>query len=176
MSEDMLGYFKVYPDFPKKGINFYDIQSVLEKPDIWRRVIDSLTALVKESGAELVLGIESRGFITGVPVADKLGLPFGMVRKPGKLPGAILTQDYELEYGSDAVQIQKDLITPGMKVAIVDDLLATGGTMKAAGDLVKAAGGNLVLGVCVIELHELSGRDKLGFPFQGLVRAPLDPF
>ena len=172
---DMLPHFKVYPDFPKPGINFYDIQSALAKPDVWNKITDRLCELVKDSSAEIILGTESRGFVTGMPVALKLGLPFGMVRKPGKLPGNVVEQEYALEYGTDKVELQKDLITPGMKVAILDDLMATGGTMKATADLVKKLNGDTVLGACVIELFELKGRDKMDFAFEGLVQAPLEP-
>jgi len=172
---DMLPHFKVYPDFPKPGINFYDIQSALAKPDVWNLISDRLCELVQKSGAEIILGTESRGFITGMPVALKLDLPFGMIRKPGKLPGDVVAQEYALEYGTDKIEMQKDLIKPGMKVALLDDLMATGGTMKASGDLVKKLGGEIVLSACVIELYELKGRAKMDFPFEGLVQAPLKP-
>lgn len=172
---EFLSYFKVYPDFPKSGINFYDIQSVLAKPAVWQRIVNELAEKVKSSGAEIILGMEARGFVTGLPVALELGLPFGMVRKPGKLPGEVVTQEYALEYGTDKIEIQKSLITSGMKVAIVDDLLATGGTMKATSDLVKNLGGDIVLGACVLELFELKGAEKFDFPFKGLIQAPLEP-
>ena len=110
-----------------------------------------------------------------MPVALKLRLPFGMVRKPGKLPGDVVAQEYALEYGTDKIELQKDLIKPGMKVALLDDLLATGGTMKATADLVKSLGGEIVIAACVLELYELKGREKFDFPFEGLVQAPLDP-
>ncbi len=172
---DLLPHFDVYPDFPKPGINFYDIQSALAKPDIWNKITDKLCDLVRESGAEIILGTEARGFVTGMPVALKLDLPFGMVRKPGKLPGDVVAQEYALEYGTDTIELQRNLIKPGMKVAILDDLMATGGTMKASADLVKKLGGEVVLGACVIELFELKGREKMDFSFEGLVQAPLDP-
>ena len=172
---DLLSCFKVYPNFPKTGINFYDVQSALAKPDIWNEIIEKLSECVKASNAEIVLGIEARGFLTGAPVAQKLGLPFGMVRKPGKLPGEVVSQGYALEYGTDAIELQKDLVTSGIRVAIVDDLLATGGTMKATADLVKKLNGEIVIGVCVLELYELKGKDKLDFAFESLVKAPLDP-
>ncbi len=172
---ELLPYFNVYPDFPKPGINFYDIQSALARPNVWNKINDRLCELVRDNGAQIVLGAESRGFVTGVPVALKLGLPFGMIRKPGKLPGEVVKQEYELEYGTDAIELQKGLIKPWMKVAILDDLMATGGTMKASADLVKKLGGEVVLGACVIELYELKGRDKMDFAFEGLVQAPLVP-
>lgn len=172
---DLLAQFDVYPNFPKPGINFYDIQSVLAKPDIWAEITNKLVEIVKNSGAQIIVGTESRGFITGMPVALALGLPFGMVRKPGKLPGEVIAQEYALEYGTDKVEMQKSLISPGMKVALLDDLLATGGTMKASADMVKKLGGEIVIAACVLELYELKGRDKFDFPFEGLIKAPLDP-
>ena len=139
-------------------------------------MIDDLVARVIESQADIVLGIESRGFLTGVPVAQSLNLPFGMVRKKGKLPGKVIGQEYALEYGTDTIEIQENLIQPGMRVAIMDDLLATGGTLRATGDLVRKTGGEISISTCVIELHELGGASKLDFPFEALVQAPLDPF
>ena len=171
-----LDQIDVVPNFPKAGINFYDIQSLLKQPETLSRIIENLAEKSNAAGAEIILGIESRGFLTGVPVAQKLDLPFGMVRKQGKLPGEVVGQEYTLEYGTDTIEIQKSLIQPGMKVAIMDDLLATGGTMKATGDLVRKVGGEIVLASCIIELHELGGAGKLDFPFNALLQAPLDPF
>lgn len=172
---NLLEHIDVVPNFPKDGINFYDVQSLLKKPAVWQALIDDLTARVQKTKPDIILGIESRGFLTGVPVAQILNLPFGMVRKKGKLPGDVIAQDYALEYGTDTIEIQSNLITPGMNVAIMDDLLATGGTMKATGDLVKKAGGHICISTCIIELHELGGRAKLDFPFETLIEAPLDP-
>ena len=172
---NILDHIAVVPNFPKAGINFYDIQSLLTKPDIWARVVAHQAEQAKAAGADIILGIESRGFLTGVPVAHALGLPFCMVRKKGKLPGAVVGQTYDLEYGRDTIEIQKDLITKGMNVVIMDDLLATGGTMKATGDLVRKVGGQVVLASCIIELFELGGRAKLDFPFEAMLQAPLDP-
>lgn len=172
----ILSHIDVVPNFPKDGINFYDIQSLLTQPEIWHNIVDDLIARVIEKEADLIVGIESRGFLTGVPVAQSLNLPFGMVRKKGKLPGDVIGQEYALEYGTDIVEIQKSLIKPGMRVAIMDDLLATGGTLKATGDLIRKAGGEIAISTCVIELHELGGAAKLDFPFEALVQAPLNPF
>ncbi len=173
---DLLEHIDVVPNFPKQGINFYDVQSLLKKPDIWGEITETLCHQVKQANADIILGIESRGFLTGLPVAQALGLPFGMVRKKGKLPGNVIGQTYDLEYGTDTVEIQESLIRPGQRIAIMDDLLATGGTMKATGDLVRKAGGVIVLSSCIVELPELSGREKLDFPFETLLEAPLDPF
>lgn len=171
----LLTHIDVVPNFPKEGINFYDIQSLLKKPTVWGEIIDEICENVEKSGANIILGIESRGFLTGVPVAQKLNLPFGMVRKKGKLPGDVIGQTYDLEYGTDTIEIQTGLINAESKVAILDDLLATGGTMKATGDLIRKAGGKAVYSSCIIELHELSGREKLDFPFEALLQAPLNP-
>ena len=171
----LLKHIEIVPNFPKEGINFYDIQSLLKKPAIWQGVIDDLIERTREQKADIILGIESRGFLTGVPIAQALDLPFGMVRKKGKLPGKLIGIEYELEYGTDRIEIQEDLIGAGSCVAIMDDLLATGGTMKATGDLVRKAGGEVVLSTCIIELFELGGRAKLDFPFEALAQAPLDP-
>lgn len=173
---NILDHIDIVPDFPKPGINFYDIQSLLKKPSVWGDIVDHQAAQARSAQADIILGIESRGFLAGVPVAQALGLPFGMVRKKGKLPGKVIGQTYDLEYGTDTIEIQDNLIRSGMNVVIMDDLLATGGTMKAAGDLVRKVGGNVVLGACIIELHELGGRAKLDFPFEALFKAPLDPF
>ncbi|MDH5722230.1 MAG: adenine phosphoribosyltransferase [Alphaproteobacteria bacterium] len=173
---DLLNHIDIIPDFPKPGINFYDIQSLLKKPEIWVKITDTLADQAKTANADLILGIESRGFLTGLPVAQKLGLPFGMVRKKGKLPGNTIEQSYALEYGTDTIEVQENLIENGMRIAILDDLLATGGTMKATGDLVQKAGGEVVLGACIIELHELGGRDQFNFPLESLFSAPLNPF
>ncbi len=171
----LLKYIDIVPNFPKEGINFYDIQSLLKKPDIWNGVVHDLAKGVKLHNVDIILGIESRGFLTGVPVAQALKLPFGMVRKKGKLPGKLVSQEYSLEYGTDIIEMQEALIGSGTRVAIMDDLLATGGTMKATGDMVKKAGGEVVFSACIIELHELGGREKLDFPFEALLQAPLNP-
>ncbi len=173
---NILEHIAVVPDFPKPGINFYDLQSLLKKPDVWGSVVASLVKQAKKAKPDIILGIESRGFVTGIPVAQELGLPFGMVRKKGKLPGKVIGQEYSLEYGTDTLEVQHGLVEKGMNVVIADDLLATGGTMRATGDLVRKIGGSVGLGLCIIELHELNGRSKLDFPFAELVQAPLDPF
>lgn len=173
---NLLKHIEIVPDFPKPGINFYDIQSLLKKPRIWSEIITGLCEHVQNEGADVILGIESRGFIVGAPVAHELGLPFGMVRKKGKLPGKVIGQEYALEYGTDTIQLQEGLIEPGMRVVILDDLLATGGTMRATADLTRKIGGNVIMGASIIELYELAGRSKLDFPFTALLQAPLDPF
>jgi len=149
------------PDFPKAGILFYDITTLLQDPSGLRAAIDSLTTPFVGQGIEMVVGIESRGFIFGAAVADRLGAGFAPVRKPGKLPSTTMRTSYDLEYGSDALEIHDDAVKSGQRVLIVDDLLATGGTAKAAVDLVGRLGGQVHALAFLIELVGLNGRDKL---------------
>jgi adenine phosphoribosyltransferase len=149
------------PDFPKPGILFYDVTTLLRDPDGFRIAIDSLANPYKNRGIGLVVGIESRGFILGAAVADRIGAGFVPVRKVGKLPSKTVKVSYDLEYGSDSLEMHNDAIEPGQHVLIVDDLLATGGTAKATVDLVKQVGGHVVGVAVLIELLELGGRSKL---------------
>jgi adenine phosphoribosyltransferase len=149
------------PDFPKPGINFYDITTLLQNPAGLRAVIDDLGAAYKGKGIEIVAGIEARGFIFAPAVAYALDAGFVPIRKPKKLPAPTERVEYQLEYGTDVLEIHKDAIVPGQKVLIVDDVLATGGTAKAVAHLVEKLGGNLVGLSFVIELDFLKGRDKL---------------
>ena len=148
-------------DFPKAGILFYDITTLLQDPVGFRLAIDAVTMPFKEQGIELVVGIESRGFILGAAVADRLGAGFALVRKPGKLPSRTSKTTYDLEYGSDSLEIHDDAVREGQSVLIVDDLLATGGTARAASQLVKQLGGRLHALAFLIELVALNGRGKL---------------
>lgn len=149
------------PDFPKPGILFYDITTLLRDPAGFKAAIDSLAAPFAGAGVEIVVGIESRGFILGGPVADRLGAGFCPIRKPGKLPAATLRESFSLEYGTDSIEIHADAIRPGQRVLVVDDVLATGGTAKAAASLVKGLGGTLHGLAFLIELDFLNGREKL---------------
>ena len=149
------------PDFPKPGILFYDITTLLQDPVGFREAIDAVAAPFAGKGIDLVVGIESRGFIFGSAVADRLGAGFAPVRKPGKLPSTTMRTTYELEYGSDTLEIHDDAIKAGQRVLIVDDLLATGGTARAAADLVQRLGGDVRGLAFLIELVALNGRDKL---------------
>lgn len=150
------------PDFPKPGILFKDITPVLEHPAAFQQVVDLLIEDARAKGAETIVGIESRGFLFGVPIALGLQLPFAMARKLGKLPYDRITEEYALEYGTNTVEMHVDAIKPGQKAYIVDDLLATGGTAAAAGRLVTRLGGEVVGFGCLIELSFLSGREALG--------------
>src|SRR4051812_45208345 len=149
------------PDFPKAGILFYDITTLLREPDGFTATIDMLSLPYENQGIDVVVGIESRGFILGAAVAQRLGAGFIPIRKPGKLPAKALKETYDLEYGKDALEIHEDAIVPGQRVLIVDDVLATGGTAAAATQLVKKLGGTLHGLAFLIELSFLDGKSKL---------------
>jgi adenine phosphoribosyltransferase len=149
------------PDFPKAGILFYDVTTLLRDPQGFKLAIDAMSEPYRDAGISLVVGIESRGFILGAAVADRIGAGFVPVRKVGKLPHTTIRVSYDLEYGSDSLEMHSDAVEPGQRVLIVDDLLATGGTARAAVDLARKLGGD-VHGVAVlIELADLRGRDRL---------------
>ena len=150
------------PDFPKPGIRFCDITTLLRDPAGLSDAVQGLAEPFRAERVDLVVGIESRGFILGAPVAERLRAGFVPARKPGKLPAATLRQSYDLEYGSDALEIHEDAIEPGQRVLVVDDLLATGGTACAARDLVRRAGGHIVGIAFLVELTFLDGRERLG--------------
>ena len=152
---------RTVPDFPKPGILFYDITTLLRDPAGFSATIEQLAAPFEGAGIDLVVGIESRGFILGAPVATRLGAGFCPIRKPGKLPVKTIRESFSLEYGSDAIEIHHDGVAPGQTVLIVDDVLATGGTARAAASLVKQLGGRLYALTFLIELDFLKGRDKL---------------
>jgi adenine phosphoribosyltransferase len=149
------------PDFPKAGILFYDITTLLQDPAGFRAAIDGLSMPYKDQGIDIVVGIESRGFIFGSVVADRIGAGFSPVRKPGKLPSKCVSATYDLEYGSDTLEIHEDAVRKGQRVLIVDDLLATGGTARATVDLVKKLGGQIHGLSFLIELVALNGRSRL---------------
>lgn len=149
------------PDFPKPGILFYDITTLLNDPQGFREMVGALATPYKGKGINQVVGIESRGFILGAAVANTLGSGFVPIRKPGKLPSKCQREDYALEYGTDGLEIHEDAVSHGQRVLIVDDVLATGGTAKAAAGLVRRLGAELVGMSFLIELNFLNGRDKL---------------
>ena len=168
---DLENYIRDVPDFPKKGIVFKDITPLLADPEAMREACDRLAEPFAEAGVAKVVGIESRGFLFGPRVAERLGAGCVPVRKPGKLPAETIGQSYELEYGSDGVEMHTDAIAPGEKVLMLDDLLATGGTMAAACRLVRRLGGEIVGVAFVIELCFLHGRDKLAdYDVHALIR------
>jgi adenine phosphoribosyltransferase len=158
------------PDFPKPGILFKDITPVLEHADALQESVDLILADAKAKGADVIVGIESRGFIFGVPISLGLQLPFIMARKLGKLPYDRISEEYALEYGTNTVEMHVDSVKPGQKAYIVDDLLATGGTAAAAARLVERLGGTVCGFGCLIELTFLNGRETLlGYPVLSLI-------
>ena len=159
--EDVKEKIRAVPDFPKKGIIFRDITTGLKDAETLQVMVDYLCDEYKDCKIDYIAGIESRGFIFGMPMAYKLDCGFIPVRKPNKLPAETIKESYDLEYGSDSIEIHADAIEKGANVLVVDDLLATGGTAQAACKLVKKAGGNLVGVAFLIELEALNGRDKL---------------
>jgi adenine phosphoribosyltransferase len=149
------------PDFPKPGIMFKDLTPVFAHGPTFTRLIAELASAFLSVGAEAIAGIEARGFIPGAAVAAELGLGFHLLRKPGKLPSRTVRQSYDLEYGQDALELHEDTVSPGLRLGLVDDLLATGGTMRAALELVRSQGAEVVLVAFVVELGFLGGRKKL---------------
>jgi adenine phosphoribosyltransferase len=157
------------PDFPKPGIYFYDISTLLRHPQAWQETMQQMAEVVGEYRPTLLAGIESRGFLLAAPLALKLGCGFVMLRKRGKLPGAVVGLDYALEYGSDRIEIQADAVEPGARVVIVDDLLATGGTMRAGIQLLRQVGAEVPVAATLIELSFLGGRGRLDVPCVSLL-------
>ena len=161
-ADDLRAKIREVPDFPKPGILFYDITTLLKDPDAFREVIDRMTDQVKDSGVDLVVGMESRGFIFSAPMAYQLHAGFVPVRKLGKLPAETIEVEYDLEYGTATLEIHKDAIQPGQRVLIVDDLLATGGTVQGTIELVQRLGGEIAGLSFMVELTGLHGREELG--------------
>lgn len=157
------------PDFPKPGILFKDITPLLADAAAFSATIDLLEQRAKAHGAEVVVGMESRGFLFGAPLALRLGVPFVPARKPGKLPAEKVRVEYELEYGTDALEMHADAFSEGSKVVVVDDLIATGGTAAATAQLVRKVGGEVAAFLFVIELAFLAGREKLKAPVDSLL-------
>ncbi|MBQ6398520.1 MAG: adenine phosphoribosyltransferase [Clostridia bacterium] len=173
MAKKLEEYVTTIPDFPKPGILFRDITSVLQDADGLQLAVDQLTDLVKGVDFDLVAGPESRGFIFGTPVAYRLHKGFVLVRKKGKLPRETITEKYDLEYGQAEIEIHKDAIKPGQKVVLVDDLIATGGSARAAVNLIERLGGQVVKLIFVMELAGLEGRKKLeGYDVESLIVYP----
>ncbi len=167
---DLKDHIRSIPDFPKPGILFYDISTLLAHADAWQVALGRLAKMVGKYQPDVLAGIESRGFLVAAPLASRLGLGFTMIRKKGKLPGDTIGHDYELEYGTDTIEIQSDAIEKGQRVVILDDLLATGGTMAASIELINKAGAEVVGAACIIELTFLDGRSKLNdIPFDALM-------
>lgn len=153
---------RVIPDFPQAGISFKDITTVLKDPDGLRFSVQEMARHFRNRGVDLIVGVESRGFLIGAPLAYEMGTGFVLVRKPGKLPAESLRVEYEKEYGTDALEIHRDAVEPGQRILLVDDLLATGGTIGAAAQLVEQLGGEIVGFAFMVELAGLNGRERLG--------------
>jgi adenine phosphoribosyltransferase len=166
---DIRDHIRSIPDFPKPGILFYDISTLLANADAWSVAMGRLAKSISRHQPDLLAGIESRGFLVAAPLALKLGTGFIMVRKRGKLPGKTIPYEYALEYGSDVIEIQADSVHPGQRVVVLDDLLATGGTLKAAISLFRSVGAQVVGAACIIELTFLNGRAQIDVPFTSLV-------
>lgn len=169
MPIDLKSHIRGIPDFPKPGILFYDIGTLLAHGPAWQETIDRLADTISKDRPDFLLAIESRGFLVGAPVAAKLGIGMVMVRKKGKLPGQTRAYTYDLEYGSDTLEIQEGVIQSGQRAVLVDDLLATGGTASAAIHLAREMGANVTSASFVIELSFLKGRDKLDIPVSALL-------
>ncbi len=167
--DDLKLKIRTIPDYPKPGIQFRDITTLLADPQAFNDVMDRFVKRYQDEQIDLVVGIESRGFILGAPLALRLGKGFVPVRKEGKLPGPTYGVDYDLEYGTDRVEVHKDAIPPGSKVLMVDDLLATGGTIGGSSRLIEKAGGIIVGYAFLIELVDLKGRNNLDHPIFSLV-------
>ena len=168
---DYKKHIREVPDFPKKGILFYDITTLLMEPKAFKAIIDDMAERAKGLNITKIAAIESRGFIFGAPLAQILGVPFVLIRKPGKLPYRTKRYEYTLEYGKDSIEIHEDAVTKNDNVLLVDDLLATGGTIQAAANLVKECGGKVAGMMFAIELNFLNGRDRLKeYKIESLVR------
>lgn len=168
---DLKQYVTIVEDWPKPGIRFKDISTIMDNGPAYKYAVDEIVKYAREVGAEVIVGPEARGFIIGCPVAYALEVGFAPVRKPGKLPREVISADYGLEYGKDTLTMHKDALKPGQKVLIVDDLLATGGTVGATIDLINQLGGVVVGAAFMIELTYLDGRDKLkGYDIRTLIQ------
>jgi len=163
-------HIRSIPDFPKPGILFYDISTLLAHPKAWHATIEQMAETIKKHKPDVLAGIESRGFLLAAPLALALGTGFVMLRKQGKLPGITVRHTYALEYGTDTIEIQADAIEKGKRVVLVDDLLATGGTMAAAITLLEQVGAVVPSAACIIELTFLEGRNRLPVPVEALLK------
>lgn len=157
----MEDYVRSIPDFPEPGIIFRDVTSVLQDADGLHMAIDEMQKLIEDIDCDVIVGAESRGFIFGMPIAYNLHKPFVLIRKKGKLPCETIEREYDLEYGKATIEIHKDAIKPGQRVVLVDDLIATGGTMEAAAKLIEELGGEVVRVIFLMELAGLKGRERL---------------
>lgn len=165
---DLKSHIRGIPDFPKPGILFYDISTLLRDGPAWRAAMARLAEMIRPHRPDVLAGIESRGFLVAAPLALELGLGFIMLRKPRKLPGLTIGLNYALEYGTDRIEMQADAVQKGQRVVLLDDLLATGGTMAAGVRLLRDAGAEVPCAAALIELRFLGGRSRLDVPFEAL--------
>tara|TARA_B100001559_G_C16373850_1_gene563272 strand:- start:101 stop:625 length:525 start_codon:yes stop_codon:yes gene_type:complete len=166
---DLKEHIRGIPDFPIPGILFYDISTLLSNPKAWSFALDELEKIVSVWKPDILAGIESRGFLLAAPLAERMNLPMTMIRKKGKLPGDVVSYEYELEYGTDIIEIQSDAISEGNRIVILDDLLATGGTLEASIHLCRQVGAEVVGSAVIIELDFLNGKENLDVSFKSLV-------
>jgi len=166
---DLKDHIRTIPDFPKPGILFYDISTLLHNSKAWKCAIDQLSERIAIYEPEVLLGIEARGFLFAAPIAYKLGCGFAMIRKKSKLPGTTISHSYALEYGTDTIEIQSDAVTNGQKVVVVDDILATGGTISGAVELLNKMDASIQAVAFLAELSFLGGRDKFEVPCETLL-------
>jgi adenine phosphoribosyltransferase len=167
---DLKKHIRSIPDFPKPGILFYDISTLLAHAKAWHATVERMADALRPYKPDVLAGVESRGFLLAAPLALALGTGFVMMRKQGKLPGTTVRHTYALEYGTDTIEIQQDAITKGARVVLVDDLLATGGTLAAGVKLLEQVGGVVPAAACVIELTFLEGRKRLNVPVETLLK------
>lgn len=167
---DLRPHIRTIPDFPKPGILFYDISTLLAHPKAWQDAISQMAAAIAPFKPDVLAGIESRGFLVAAPLALHLGCGFVMVRKRGKLPGKTVAHSYQLEYGQDTIEVQADAIKPGQRVVVLDDLLATGGTLAAAIALLRKVGAQVTGAGCMLELSFLNGRSHVDIPVTTLIQ------
>jgi len=172
---DLAKLIRNVPDFPKPGIQFKDVTSLLQHPDAFKHVIDAWAERYGDKGLDVIVGVDARGFIFGAALAYVMGLPFVPARKKGKLPADVVSEEFQLEYGTDTVEIHSDALKAGQKVLIIDDLLATGGTVEAVAKLVRRLGADIVEAAFLIELPPLKGRQRLeGIPVHTLIEFMVD--
>ena len=166
---DLKRHIREIPDFPEPGIVFYDISTLIKQPDAWMQVVQELSSILMKSKINMVYGIEARGFLIAAAVAHHLNIGMQMIRKKGKLPGETISLTYDLEYGADTLEIQSGSITPKHRIAILDDVLATGGTMQAAIELLTSAQAEITCCATIIELPFLNGKEKIKTEFRSLI-------
>jgi adenine phosphoribosyltransferase len=166
---DLKARLRVVPDFPKPGINFFDVAALVRDGPAFAFAIEAMTERIALHRPQALAAVESRGFLFAAPIAARLGLGLVLVRKKGKLPGLVASHTYELEYGTDTLEVQRDAVSTGTRVVLVDDVLATGGTAQAAVTLLRDVGGDVVASAFLIELSFLKGRARVGVPVEGLL-------